>query len=98
MTRPAGLLRIVRHGRSETLPREKHGQIVWGILLIANGVLLLIGRLGLADIHITAHLWPILPLTLGALRLIRIRRSRPMAEPAAAVRPSGWCSSAAGGW
>jgi cell wall-active antibiotic response 4TMS protein YvqF len=50
--------------------RRKHGLIVWGILLIANGVLLLIGRLGLADIHITAHLWPILPLTLGALRLI----------------------------
>ncbi len=37
---------------------------------MANGALLLIDRLGLAEIHITAHLWPILPLGLGVLRLI----------------------------
>jgi hypothetical protein len=47
-----------------------HGQIMWGVLIVAAGVLLLIERTGLADIRLTSQIWPILPLGLGLLRLI----------------------------
>lgn len=43
---------------------------MWGVLIIAAGVLMLIERLDLADIHPTTQIWPILPLGLGLLRLI----------------------------
>ena len=43
---------------------------MWGIVLTAAGLLLLIDRLDLADIHLTSRLWPLFPLGLGLLRLI----------------------------
>jgi hypothetical protein len=43
---------------------------MWGVLMIAAGVLLLVERTGLADIRLTTQIWPVLPLGLGLLRLI----------------------------
>ena len=51
-------------------PPANHGQIMWGVLIATVGVLLLIERLDLAQIHLTSRIWPIFPLGLGLLRLI----------------------------
>jgi hypothetical protein len=47
-----------------------HGQIMFGIVIMAAGVLILIDRLELANVYLTSRLWPMFPLGLGLLRLI----------------------------
>lgn len=47
-----------------------HGRIMLGTLAIAAGVLMLIDRLDLGEIHLTTRLWPLFPLGLGLLRMI----------------------------
>jgi cell wall-active antibiotic response 4TMS protein YvqF len=57
----------------ETVTRDRpanHGRIMFGVLVIAAGLLLLIDRLELMSIHLTSHLWPLFPLGLGLLRAI----------------------------
>lgn len=48
----------------------QHGRIMLGMFLMAAGILMLIERLGVADVRVTAQLWPLFPLTLGLLRII----------------------------
>lgn len=47
-----------------------HGRIMLGVVIIATGVLMLIDRLELAQIHLTSRLWPLFPLGLGLLQVI----------------------------
>jgi hypothetical protein len=47
-----------------------HGRIILGMFLMAAGLLMLIERLGVADVRVTSHMWPLFPLTLGLFRLI----------------------------
>lgn len=48
----------------------QHGRIMFGIAIIAAGVLMLVDRLELANVRVTSRLWPMFPLALGLLRLI----------------------------
>jgi cell wall-active antibiotic response 4TMS protein YvqF len=48
----------------------QHGRIMLGMLMMSAGVLMLIERLGVADVRLTTPLWPLFPLTLGLLRII----------------------------
>lgn len=48
----------------------QHGRIMFGIVIIAAGVLMLVDRLELANVYLTSRLWPMFPLGLGLLRLI----------------------------
>lgn len=41
-----------------------------GSLAIAAGILMLVERLDLGEVHLTPRLWPLLPLGLGLLRMI----------------------------
>jgi hypothetical protein len=41
-----------------------------GMFMMAAGVLMLIERLGAADVRVTTGLWPFVPLALGLLRII----------------------------
>lgn len=51
-------------------PPANHGQIMWGILIAAAGVLMLVDRLDLAHVRLSSRLWPLFPLALGLLRFI----------------------------
>ena len=48
----------------------RHGRIMVGAVIMAAGVLMLVERLDLADVHLSSRLWPLFPLGLGLLRLI----------------------------
>ena len=48
----------------------QHGRIILGMFLMAAGLLMLIERLGVADVRLTSNMWPLFPLTLGLFRLI----------------------------
>jgi hypothetical protein len=82
----------------ETAPRHrrrKQGRILWGVLLITAGAVMMVERLGLMDVRVTTHLWPVVPLALGVLRLIDPctgRDGRP-----AGRRPAAWLLFV-GGW
>jgi len=41
-----------------------------GMLIMSVGLLMLIERLGVADVRLTWQLWPLFPLALGLLRII----------------------------
>ena len=55
---------------AERCHRTRHGQIVWGVLLIGAGALMFLDRLDLTELDLSAHIWPLLPLGLGVLRLV----------------------------
>jgi lia operon protein LiaF len=49
-------------------------QIFWGLLLIAAGTLLLLGRLGIADFSWTLHkFWPLVVVIIGISKLFHRR-------------------------
>ena len=43
---------------------------MFGVLIMAAGLLLLIQRHNLADVYLSSRLWPLFPLGLGLLRVI----------------------------
>jgi hypothetical protein len=51
-------------------PPAQHGRIMLGMVLMAAGILMLIERLGVAEVRLTTELWPLFPLALGLLRII----------------------------
>lgn len=56
---------------------QKHSvgdQIFWGLLLIAAGTFLLLGRLGIADFSSTLHnFWPLIVVIIGISKLFHRR-------------------------
>ena len=48
----------------------QHGRIMFGVLIMAAGVLMLVERLNLADVHLSSRMWPLFPLGLGLLRVV----------------------------
>lgn len=53
-----------------------HGRIMLGMVLMSAGALMLIERMGMADVRLTWQLWPVFPLALGLVRLIDPPRRR----------------------
>jgi hypothetical protein len=68
---------------------------MFGMLMMATGILMLIERLGVADVRLTWQLWLLFPLALGCCGL-SIRRSGVMAALEAVDPECGSHSSAAG--
>jgi hypothetical protein len=56
-------------------PRRNNGRILAGIAVILAGLATLFDRIGLRDLHLSSHYWPLILVTLGVLRLSD--RSRP---------------------
>src|SRR4051794_17719805 len=83
---PADRQRSGHHGRHRDQERRFGGdmngskrrvdgdQIFWGLLLVAAGVFLLLGRLGIADFSWTLRkFWPVIVIIIGVSKLIRRR-------------------------
>lgn len=66
-----------------------------GMLMMSAGVLMLIERLGVADVRLTWQLWPLFPLALGLVRIIDPPRRR---NGAVRSRRSGFWLTVVGCW
>ena len=66
--------------------RPNHGRILVGVAIVAVGLVMLIDRTGLADIHLSGRYWPFILIALGLARMF----DPPRRDWRGSRRSGGW--------
>ena len=70
--------------------RRERRRVVWGVILVAVGVILLLGQLGLANVIPPLHWWPSILFVIGAAQILTAERPKAVASGLSLMLLSLW--------